>query len=83
MRYTAIPLYNNNTSVLYFVLHLYKNTANVLHYVLPLYNNIPSEVYRHWPQVWDLPKNPTTWTTRDQVPYVPNIHRLPHGKKYI
>ena len=32
---------------------------------------------------WDLPKNPTTWTTRDQVPYAPNIHRLPHGKKYI
>ena len=27
---------------------------------------------RHWPQVWDLPKNPTTWTTRDRVPYVPN-----------
>ena len=35
----------------------------------------------HWPQVWDLPTNPTTWTTRDQVPYAPNIHRLPHGKK--
>ena len=34
----------------------------------------------HWPQVWDPPKNPTTWTTRDRVPYAPNIHRLPHGK---
>ena len=37
----------------------------------------------HWPQVWDLPKNPTTWTLQDRVPYAPNIHRLPHVKKYI
>ena len=29
------------------------------------------------------PQNPTTWTTRDRVPYAPNIHRLPYGKKYI
>ena len=37
----------------------------------------------HWPQVWNLPKNPIAWTMRDRVPYARHSLRLPYGKKYI